>query len=285
MSGGGKSTSTTLNYSPEEAARRTQVMDEASRIYQATKGQVNSYPGAVPVRADVATLSGQQNLLQAAQQANALNPLLTQSLQYGLTGAMDVNNNPYFQSALEASLRPLQTQMTQGLQQVGSAAQQAGAYGGGRHGIAEALSFEKGMQSMGDVAAQMGNEAYRSGQDTFARTLALAPSTIQSFGQGAQMESAVGAQRENLAQEQEAYQAAIREWQLNAPWMPLEQYANIVFNGGSSQSTASSSTPRNPLMGAVGGGMAGYGLATMAPALGVTGPAGMAAGAILGALL
>ena len=284
MSGGGKSTSTTLNYSPEEAARRTQVMDEASRIYQATKGQVGSYPGAVPVGADAATLAGQQHLLQAAQQANALNPLLAQSLQYGLTGAMDVSNNPYFQSALEASLRPLQTQMTQGLQQVGSAAQQAGAYGGGRHGIAEALSFEKGMQSMGDVAAQMGNKAYLSGQDTFARTLAFAPSTIKSFGQGAQMESAVGAQRENLAQEQEAYRAAIREWQLNAPWMPLEQYANIVFNGGSSQSTASSSTPRNPL-GAMGGAMAGYGLATMAPALGVTGPAGMAAGAILGALL
>lgn len=285
MSGGGKSTSTTLNYSPEEAARRSQVMDEASRIYQATKGQVNSYPGAVPVGADAATLSGQQNLLQAAQQANALNPLLAQSLQYGLTGAMDVGNNPYFQSALEASMRPLQTQMTQGLQQVGSAAQQAGAYGGGRHGIAEALSFQKGMQSMGDVAAQMGNEAYARGQDTFARTLALAPSTIQSFGQGAQMQSAVGAQRENIAQEQEAYQAAIREWQIKAPWMPLEQYANIVFNGGSSQSTASSSTPRNPLMGAIGGGMAGYGLATMAPALGVTGPVGMAAGAILGALL
>ena len=242
MSGGGKSTSTTMNYSPEEAARRTQVMDEASRIYQATQGQVGSYPGAVPVGVDAATLSGQQSLLQAAQQANAASPLLAQSLQYGLTGAMDVSNNPYFQSALEASLRPLQTQMTQGLQQVGSAAQQAGAYGGGRHGIAEALSFEKGMQSMGDVAAQMGNEAYRSGQDTFARTLALAPSTIQSFGQGAQMESAVGAQRENLAQEQEAYQAAIREWQINAPWMPLEKYANIVFNGGSSQSTASSST-------------------------------------------
>ena len=284
MSGGGKSTSTTLNYSPEEAARRTQVMDEASRIYQATKGQVGSYPGAVPVGADAATLAGQQHLLQAAQQANALNPLLAQSLQYGLTGAMDVGNNPYFQSALEASLRPLQTQMTQGLQQVGSAAQQAGAYGGGRHGIAEALSFEKGMQSMGDVAAQMGNAAYRSGQDTFARTLVLAPSTIRSFGQGAQMESAVGAQRENLAQEQEAYRAAIREWQLNAPWMPLEKYANIVFNGGSSQSTTSSSTPRNPL-GAMGGAMAGYGLATMAPALGVTGPVGMAAGAILGALL
>jgi hypothetical protein len=67
--------------------------------------------------------------------------------------------------------------------------------------------------------------------------------------------------------------------------MPLEQYANIVFNGGSSQSTATSSTPRNPLMGAVGGGMAGYGLATMAPALGVTGPVGMVTGAILGALL
>lgn len=285
MSGGGKSTSTTLNYSPEEAARRTQVMDEASRIYRATKGQVGFYPGAVPVGADVATLAGQQHLLQAAQQANALNPLLAQSLQYGLTGAMDVSNNPYFQSALEASLRPLQTQMTQGLQQVGSAAQQAGAYGGGRHGIAEALSFEKGVQSMGDVAAQMGNEAYRSGQDTFARTLALAPSTIQAFGQGAQMESAVGAQRENLAQEQEAYRAAIREWQFKAPWMPLEQYANIVFNGGSSQSTASSSTPRNSLMGAAGGALAGYGLATMAPALGVTGPVGMATGAILGALL
>lgn len=282
--GSSRSTQTVQNYSPEEAARRAELMAEAERVYNATKGQLGAYPGASPVGFDPATLSGQQSLLGAGSLANMTNPMLYGGLQYGLTGAMDVQNNPYFQGALEASLRPLGSQLTQGLQQVGSAAQSAGAYGGGRHGVAEALSFDKAAQAMGDVTARMGSEAYAQGQDTFARTLALAPQTMQAYGTGGQFQSAVGAQRENLAQQMEDYLAQARMWELNKRWMPLENYANIVYGGGGSQSTstATSSTPRNPLQGAVGGAMAGYGMAGM---LGFSGPIGMAAGAVLGALL
>ena len=48
--GGGSTTSTNtnVNYSPEEAAKRAQVMDEATRVYNATAGTISNadYPGA-----------------------------------------------------------------------------------------------------------------------------------------------------------------------------------------------------------------------------------------------
>ena len=50
MGGGGGSTkSVTQNFSPEEAARRTQIMDEALRIYGLQKNATGQYPGAKPV--------------------------------------------------------------------------------------------------------------------------------------------------------------------------------------------------------------------------------------------
>lgn len=287
MSGGGgssKSTQTVQNYSPAEARRRAKVMDEAERIYGQSQA-IGPYPGAEVTPFSGATLAGQQSMLDAGNMANQSAQQMQQGLQYGLTGAMDVDNNPYFQSALAATLRPYETALTQGLQQVGSTAQQQGAYGGGRHGVAEALAFDKAATNMGDVAARMGSDAYNQGQDTFARTLALGPQTLQSFGQGGQYQSAVGAQQENLGQQQADYDAASRLWDINAPWMPLENYANIVFGAGSSQSktTGKADAPaRNPIMGAMGGAMAGYAMGAQIGSIG--GPMGAIAGGILGAL-
>lgn len=73
--GGGSTTSTQMNYSPEEAARRTQVMDEAARIYNATAGTMmtSPYPGAAPAPFSPQTIAGQDYA-----QSYATGPLLDQ---------------------------------------------------------------------------------------------------------------------------------------------------------------------------------------------------------------
>jgi hypothetical protein len=100
--GGGQSTTstTTQQYSPEEAARRTQVQDEAARIYGATKDQFASagYPGPAVVPFSPETQQSQQML--ASYAVNGAQPLVNtgqSAANFGLSGVLDVNNNPSLQ--------------------------------------------------------------------------------------------------------------------------------------------------------------------------------------------
>lgn len=289
MSGGGgstKSTSTTQNYSPEEAARRAQVMDQAQSIYNQTKGsyQPGTYPGAQPVPFDYWSLTGQGSAITASDMAQASNQQAQQGLTYGLTQAMDVNNNPYLQRAVDSALGRVQNTYTDPggvMSQIRTGAENAGQYGGSRQGVAEGIAARELQRSLGDTAAQMYTDAYNKGQDTFVRSLGLAPQVIQNYATPSVLQSQVGQQREGLAQAMEDYNAAARAWDFNAPWTPLENYANIVYGGGGSQSTSTAKMPtqqRNPLTGAVGGGLAGWSMSG-------GNPFGAAAGAILGAIM
>ena len=295
MSGGGggsKSTTVSQNYSPEEAARRAQVMGEAQNIYNQSAPQYaqSGYPGAQPVPFDYYSLAGQGSAVGASQLAGQNVGQLSQGLNYGLTGAMDVNNNPYLAKTVNTAMQQIQNKYTDPngvLANIRSGAESAGQYGGSRQGVAEGIAAREYSQALGNTAAQMYSDAYNKGQDTFARTLATAPQVMQSYALPAQLLSAVGAQREGLAQSMEDYNAAQRDWDLNSRWLPLERYANIVYGGGGSQGTSTSTSgapPRNPLLGATGGGMAGWALGA-ATGMQYGGLYGAAAGAILGALL
>lgn len=288
MSGGGKgsTTNTTVNYSPEEAARRAQLMDAAMQQYAAAPNLTGQYPGAAPVGFSADTLAAQELMRQSAAQNQQIAGQMTGAVDFGLNTALNVDANPYFQQALSAATRPITQSFRQEvLPGISSAAIQQGAYGGARQGISEALASDRYLQNLGDTTAKMSSDAYGQGLDTFARTLALAPSAMQATQLPSQQLSAVGAQNENLAQDYENFAANQRLWDINAPWIPLQNAAQIVYGGGSSQSTstAQQQQARNPLLGVVGGGVAGYAAgASMGASLG---PWGAAAGAVLGALL
>ena len=240
--GGGTSTSTTQNYSPEEVARRTAVMDEAQRLY-GTGAIGGTWANAAPVAQSSTSLAGENALVSAAntqaQQATAAN----NALQYGLNGAMDVTNNPYLASAMEAAVRPQQSALTQALQQVGSQAQAQGAYGGSRQGIAEALTVEKGQQAISDTVAKMGSSAYDTGQQTFRTALGLAPSVQAMQALPGTTLTGVGAAQEDRAQATADYSASKAAYDADAQKRALEAYANIVLNQGGSQAKTDSTLP------------------------------------------
>ena len=314
------STNTNISYSPEEAARRTQVMDEATRVYNQSAGQMigAGYPGAQVVGQDWNTQAGQDLMRQGANQinygigqtqgasnmaANALqqnagmsnyqNQQMAQGVNYGMNGAMDVRNNPYLQQAMNAAIRPV-TDQWQGaggaLAQQRQAAQQSGQVGSSRAGIAEGITNRAYLNKVGDITAQMGSAAYDTGQKTFGTTLSQMPAWQKSAAENASMQSdfvknqaqalsqvtnaaqapgamysAIGAQNENLAREYQDYYANQRMWGLNAPWVPLQNYASIVYGGSapSTQATASSTAPRNALGQVVGAGLAGASMYNM----------------------
>lgn len=246
--GGGSttSTSTNINYSPEEAAARARVMNEAQTIYNNTAPSMagSAYPGAKPVgfspETQVAQNLAVQNAAAAQDQVNNIN----QGVNYGLTTAMDVNNNQYLQQAMQAAVRQNNQNFSDAggtLSQIRTQAGDAGQYGGSRQGIAEGLAASRLAQTNSDVTAKMASDAYDKGQDTFIKTLMFAPQAMEAGMTPVNWLSGVGAQKENLSSELENYNANARTWGLNAPWAPLQNYANIVF-GGATPSTSSISS-------------------------------------------
>lgn len=325
MSGGGSgtTTSTQVNYSPEEAAQRAQVMAEANRIYGTTAPQITNapYPGSVPVGPSAATQWGQNTALANSQyiepsinnlmnsvnyslggggQTLGLQPGLQQSLGFSLRDVLYPGSNPALQQYMQAAIRPVtQSYMDPGgiMSQIRTQAGEANQVGSSRQGVAEGIAAGRYGQAVGDTAAKVANTAYGQGlqamgqaQGTLAgmygnelsamgRAQALAPGAMQALMLPAEMRSAVGSQQEAYAQMMNDYLANSRMWDLNAPWTPLQNYANIVFGGaspGTSATSESSGGSSNRLSGALGGGLAGF------TALG---PMGAIGGALLGALM
>ena len=267
--GGGNTTSTgtttSVNYSPEEAARRAQVMDEAQRVYNATGGQISgsNYPGSAPAGFSPETIVSQNLAVQNAAAAQDQVRNINQGVNYGLTGAMDVENNPYLDKAIAAAVRPIQESYTDAggvMSQIRTGAGQAGQTGSTRQGIAEGIAAGRMAQAQGDTAAKIASDAYNKGQETFQKTLTFAPQAMEAGMTPVNWLSSVGAQKENLGQAQLDYEANQRLWQMNAPWVPLQNYASLVY-GGSAPSTSALTTSqsggvqRNPIGQAAGAGL------------------------------
>ena len=284
--GGGAqtSTSTTQNYSPEEAARRTQVMDEALKVYGQTAPQIaaSDYPGAKPVPFSQESIAAQNLAVQNAFGAQQGIDQINQGVNYGMTTAMDVDNNPYLAKAVEGAIRPITQSYTDTggvMSQIRDGSVDAGQFGSSRQGIAEGIAGGRYAQEIGDVSSKMYSAAYDKGQDTFARTLMFAPEALKTGMLPAEWLSGVGAQKEDLAQAMANYETDAQMWDYNSQWAPLNNLANLIYGGGSSQGTTTStqpSAPRNSLGGAAGGAMIGTSIG---------GPWGAAAGGILGALM
>lgn len=290
---GGSSTQTVQNFSPAEAAQRAKVQSEASRIYDQTAGNISSspYPGAQVVPYSGDTLTGQALTKTAANtMAGQTLPQLNAATKFGLGDVMDVNSNPYLQSTIAASIRPITESYTDPngvLSNIRSESMQNGGQGTStRQGIAEGIAAGRYANAIGDTASKIATDGYGKGLDTFSRIYGLTPQTMQAQLMPGQAYSAVGSQNEAMAQAQEGYAADSRNWDLNSQWVPLQNWANIVYGGTGpmgSTTTSSGGAPRsNPLLGAAGGALAGYQLGTMGGA--TFGPAGAIGGAILGGL-
>lgn len=269
--GGGQSTTNvTQMYSPEEAARRAKVMAEAERAY------ANAPVVGGPAGASADTLAAQDRMRafstgagqQIANQAGG-------ALKFGLGDVLYPESNPALRATQEAAVRPI----TEAYTGPGGALQQVrdhfgqGPGAGSREAIALGLTNRSYLNTVGDVSSRIASEGYNRGLDTFSKSLATAPSV---YGLGMQP----AATQDLVGQQTEGYQEAQRQWQLNQPWMNLQNYANVVFGGAS---PGTQTTSQGPGMSNVQrGGMALSGAAMGAM---VGGPVGGAIGAGAGLLL
>lgn len=230
---------------------------------------------------DYATMLAQQRLPQLANQ--------NQQALTGLYNAADINNNPNLQAAITAATEPTIRQFTDAggvLSQIRNNGVANGNLGGTRQGIAEGIAMDRLSQNTMNIGQQMAQQAYQTGLDAQARGLALAPNVSSSIMAPATTLDAVG--QENRGLQQQFIDDQIQRWNYNQqlPGNNLAAFQNLINGGfgGTSTSTANGGKS-SPILTGLGGAAAGYSMATMMPALGMTGPVGAGIGLMAGLLL
>jgi hypothetical protein len=286
MSGGGGSgsqTTQTQKADPWEGAQPF-LRDAYSRAGQAANNtSTAAYGGnfvnpanstqqqAVGMARDAAgTLSNGQGVLDVANQS--------------LRGDM-LNNNPYLQQAIDATIRPtVQNATDMMLPAVGVGAGSAGAYGGTRQAFLEGMVMRDTNQQVADTAARMWNDNY--GRERQIQTQ-VAPQLLQV---GNQLQMAPAQAMYDVGQQQYALDDLTRqnslmqfEDEINRHWRAVNPYiaalSGLGMPGGQSVTTGQGQgVNRNAAMasGAVAGAAAG------APLAGATYGLSIPIGAVIG---
>jgi len=178
---------------------------------------------------------GQYGNIADVQAAGYQAPTAVQAQNF-LTGDVAAYMNPFTQNVIDQSLRDLASASQYGIQQIGQQARQAGAFGGSRQGVAEALQRSQDVETAGRISADLRSQAF---QDAAARMAAdqARQQQVDISNRDAQMralsESAGFQQAANLANQQAAFnrlqgqeQAAAQLAQLGQMGFDLNQ-ANV----------------------------------------------------------
>lgn len=249
-------------------------------------GGTPAYPGARPITPSAETLSSREQLRQfVAQHGQGVTDLSMGALQFGLKDVLDPTKSPGFQATLDTATR-----------KVGEAYENPGgvlanirsSFGEGasagqssREAIAGGLAGQGYLNTIGDVTGKLSSDAYARGLDVFKSTMANAPNMYNLATQPAVTLGAVGEAVTGDEREAEAFRAAERGWNINAPWLQLQNLAQIVHGTTSPGSTTTGSppgvTPQQRLGGMMGGAAMGYQMSGS--------PYGAAAGAAIGLLM
>jgi len=182
-------------------------------------------------------------------------PLTQQALQFGLQTALDPQSNPFLQSTIQAAQRPTIDAFRNQISQIGSVAQQQGAFGGARQGLLEAQSAKDFGRTLADQAAGISNNAFNVGQQTFSNTLGQARNISQLPFDLLGNLAGVGDSRQ--LQQQRAIDEAQARFQFNQarPFSQLNRFQQFITAPGTFNTPPPVAVPKaNKFLSALGGG-------------------------------
>ena len=178
---------------------------------------------------------------QASQAQQAAMGTTANMLGATAAGGMAAYQNPYQQQVIDATLRDIGGAQQTAMNQLGAQASQAGAFGGSRHGIAEAESNKGFNQQALDAVSRMRQQGFNT---------ALGASQ-------ADMQRQLGAasQLAGLGQQSFGYGQAIQNQQMQQGAMQQQMMQNLI-NSAKQQFAGYAGAPNqglNTLLGAVYG--------------------------------
>lgn len=162
----------------------------------------------------------------------------TQDLFTGAGSLRNINNyiNPFYEQVLDRTLGRMNTNFQHQLNQIGDQATAAGAFGGGRHGIVEGQAYGQHNLNVGDVTANIQQQAYtdaasRATQDYMSGlsgTIGLSDDYFRKGMDTTQLNTQQGSMQQALIQQllsggKREYSAAMQQ-----PFDMLNLYASLL---------------------------------------------------------
>ena len=287
-----------------QTTRRAPFIEAAQENYiDLLTQQVGRAPGSagVPTLAELGPqIAGQNVLTQAAQQQAATQaglgqltfgaegqvtgagqgtgvagyqPFLDQAAAYSGPQAFQSFMSPYQQQVIDTTLADFDTQTAQGVPQLAANAINAGAFGGGREGVAQAQYASDAARNRAQLQAQLlgqgftqANQLANQGFEQQRNLASLQPSLAAS---GVQQLGAAGTG--NLAYQQAILDAQQQQNQLayNEPLSRLNAFGSGIASQASGSPTTTTNTTLGgagtvgPLSQALSAGLSAYGLGSI----------------------
>jgi len=140
--------------------------------------------------------------------------------------------SPYQRDVIQTTLQDFDIQAQKGLGSIGQAAYQAGAFGGGRQGVAEAEYQAASDRNRAALQAQLLGQAFGQAQQQagldFGRQMTLAQQSPALAGQQIAGLSTLGSQQQAQQQAQLTAQQQLAQQQLQQPLSAAQQYGSGV---------------------------------------------------------
>ena len=288
-----------------QTTRRAPFIEAAQENYiDLLTQQVGRAPGTtgVPTLAELGPQVASQNVLtQAAQQQAATQaglgqltfdpttgavtgagtgtgvagyqPFLDQAAAYSGPQAFQSFMSPYQQQVIDTTLQEFDTQTAKGVPQLAANAIQAGAFGGGREGIAQAQYASDAAAKRAALQAQLLGQGFTQAnqlaQNAFEQQKNLASLQPSLAATGVQQLGAAGTG--NLAFQQAQLDAAQQRAQLayNEPLSRLNAFGSGIASQASGSPTTTTNTTLGgagtvgPLSQALAAGLNAYGLGSI----------------------
>ena len=287
-----------------QTTRRAPFLEAAQQNYiDLLTEAVGRAPGSegVPTLAELGPQVASQNVLtQAAQQAAATQaglgqltfgpdgsvigagagtgvagyqPFLDQAAAYSGPQAYQQFMSPYQQQVIDTTLAEFDTQTAKGVPQLAANAIQAGAFGGGREGVAQAQYASDAAKNRAALQAQLLGQGFTQAnqlaQGAFEQQRNLASLQPSLAASGVQQLGAAGTG--NLAYQQALLDAQQQQAQLayNEPLSRIQAFGSGIASqaSGSPLTTTNQSTGGvgtvGPLSQALSAGLSAYGLGSI----------------------
>ena len=274
--GGGGSNTTTIQKADPWEGVQPYIKDYLALGQQVTQRPFNFYNGDT-----VAGFAPEQELGMnlATQRALAGSPTLN-AANTNLTNTLSGNfltpdSNPFLRGNVDRALGDVQTRINSQFNNnnFGSTAHQ-----------------ETLQRGLGEQANALYGQNYTNERNNMMQGTSLAPSLANADYMDASMLQGVGSQRQALANQYLGNANNAFTGAANFPYDQLTRYGDVVRAGqgvgGTTTTTAPNPNQSSPMANALGGGLAGYGLASQfGGALGITNPwIGAGLGAVGGLL-
>lgn len=156
------------------------IFDQSARALQ---GAGSAFQTAANMYQTPGLTGGASTYNPASMSASTYNPAMMNAAQTAnpaaIRSGIDANMNPFINNVLNNSMSDINRLTNMQQDQNAAGAQNAGAFGGSRHGLVEAQTNAEAQRNMGNLSAQLRSDAYNNAASMSAQDIANLMNTGQ----------------------------------------------------------------------------------------------------------